>query len=356
MPEPLRNSGNIRDELDIINGKVTIIRRIGNDGSVLAKEVIEEYDDINLETFDKDTYIYIREYPNVEYFCRYVIDNDYLDTFATQSELQETTVELNSLIEQKQDEITLLVSQKVGRDEIIARINLTHEKAKIFAKFLELEGYTTINGGFKIDENGNMEAINGIFRGGFIDLIKQDSQNGMLNACFQVRDGNEYCQIMPNYMVMFEDYSKGREAPYFEILSREITLFDSINQYCTVTSNGIFTVGTARANNFSNNSKAELKENINKLNVNALNMINKTDIYKFNYKNDKQRKCIGLVIGEGYKTPEEVVSNNEAVDLYSMTSISWKAIQELDQKVEKIVNILKKIPILGRIIIKRWKK
>lgn len=33
------------------------------------------------------------------------------------------------------------------------------------AKNINLEGYTTINNGFKIDENGNMEAVNGKFKG-----------------------------------------------------------------------------------------------------------------------------------------------------------------------------------------------
>lgn len=37
----------------------------------------------------------------------------------------------------------------------------------------------------------------------------------------------------------------------------------------------------------------------------------------------------GLVIGEGYNTPEEVISKDgKGVDLYSMISIAWKAIQE----------------------------
>lgn len=37
----------------------------------------------------------------------------------------------------------------------------------------------------------------------------------------------------------------------------------------------------------------------------------------------------GLVIGDGYNTPQEVISKDgKGVDLYSMISIAWKAIQE----------------------------
>lgn len=99
------------------------------------------------------------------------------------------------------------------------------------------------------------------------------------------------------------------------------------------------------ASSFENRSTVNLKENINKLNIDALNIINNSDLYSFNYKNNKNNKTIGLIIGEGYNTPKEVISNNEAINMYSMNSLSWKAIQELSQKVadlEKEIKELKK--------------
>ena len=72
---------------------------------------------------------------------------------------------------------------------------------------------------------------------------------------------------------------------------------------------------------------------------------------------DTDKKHFGLIIDKNYKTPKEIISTEgNSIDMYSMSSISWKAIQELDQKLEKLLNILKKIPILGKIIAKRWKK
>lgn len=83
------------------------------------------------------------------------------------------------------------------------------------------------------------------------------------------------------------------------------------------------------------------------------------EYYKIIYKNIQEsinNDGLFLYGGEGYKTPKEVISNNESINSYSMNSVSWKAIQELDQKIEKLLNILKKVPILGKIVTKRWKK
>lgn len=44
-----------------------------------------------------------------------------------------------------------MARNKVGKDEIIASINLTPEEDKILAKLIKLEGYVSINGGFKSD-------------------------------------------------------------------------------------------------------------------------------------------------------------------------------------------------------------
>jgi len=101
------------------------------------------------------------------------------------------------------------------------------------------------------------------------------------------------------------------------------------------------------------------KKNISKAQISALETILNSDIYKYNLKieEDTDKKHFGLIIDKNYKTPKEIISTEgNSIDMYSMSSISWKAIQELDQKLEKLLNILKKIPILGKIIAKRWKK
>ena len=53
----------------------------------------------------------------------------------------------------------------VKNDEVVTKINASTEGVNIKADKISLEGYTTINDNFKIDEKGNMEAKNGKFSG-----------------------------------------------------------------------------------------------------------------------------------------------------------------------------------------------
>ncbi len=53
----------------------------------------------------------------------------------------------------------------VKNDEVVAKINASQEGVSIEADKISLEGYTTINDNFKIDEKGNMETKNGKFSG-----------------------------------------------------------------------------------------------------------------------------------------------------------------------------------------------
>lgn len=86
-------------------------------------------------------------------------------------------------------------------------------------------------------------------------------------------------------------------------------------------------------------SKIEIKKNIEKIRVEATNLIRGADICKYNLKNEEntKKKHIGLVIGGKYKCPEEVISEDkQGIEIYSMTAIAWKAIQELTERVEKL--------------------
>ena len=64
-----------------------------------------------------------------------------------------------------------------------------------------------------------------------------------------------------------------------------------------------------------------------------------TELYSFNYKteSDEHKKHIGFVIGDKYKTPQEVIAQSgDGIDSYTMTSILWKAVQELTEEIEKL--------------------
>lgn len=72
-----------------------------------------------------------------------------------------TTTQMNSAISQTAQAINLEVSQKVGVDEIISRINQSAESISIDAGKINLNGYTTINGNFSIDETGKLTILSG---------------------------------------------------------------------------------------------------------------------------------------------------------------------------------------------------
>lgn len=86
------------------------------------------------------------------------------------------------------------------------------------------------------------------------------------------------------------------------------------------------------------NSSIKVKKNIERYQSRALDEILKTDIYMFNYKSEeKSKKTIGTIIGDGYNCSKEIISSNkEGINLYSMVSIAYKAIQEQQDEIKKL--------------------
>lgn len=85
-------------------------------------------------------------------------------------------------------------------------------------------------------------------------------------------------------------------------------------------------------------SLADKKKNFEKL-ENALDIVNKVDIYKYNLNNEKDtdKKHIGFVIGNEYNYAEELTSKeNDGADIYSLASVCLKAIQEQQEQIESL--------------------
>lgn len=116
--------------------------------------------------------------------------------------------------------------------------------------------------------------------------------------------------------------------------------------------------GSVTASSFVNSSRIDLKKNLTKIDS-VLDKIKSADILSFNFKDEAEdKKHIGLAIGGDYNTPEEVVAKDEdgeeqGVDLYSMVSMAWKAIQEQQEIIERLearVEVLeKKLNPFGKI-------
>ena len=91
-------------------------------------------------------------------------------------------------------------------------------------------------------------------------------------------------------------------------------------------------------------SLAEKKRDIEKYNNKALDEVLNTDIYYYNYKEDAKdiKRRVGAIIGEDYKCSKEIIgTEGKGIDIYSMLSLSYKAIQEQQELIEKQNNRIK---------------
>ena len=90
-------------------------------------------------------------------------------------------------------------------------------------------------------------------------------------------------------------------------------------------------------NSLTNSSSEKYKTDILPYTDNALSLVNSSVIYSYKYKSDGENALTkyGLVIER--ECPQEVVDNSgDAISLYSMCSILWKSVQELNAKVEAL--------------------
>ena len=166
----LYSVGNVHDEFNYLDGKCSILRRIGVHANgakyVLANPYTEELPDLMIEVPEGDYKIYTN-FNDLHLEVEYLLKNEYTDTFAKQ-------VDLQSEINIRSDEIELLSKKKVNNDEVIASINLTPEKAQIKANKISLKGkefdLTTdeINiksTNFNVDKEGNLKCTNADVKG-----------------------------------------------------------------------------------------------------------------------------------------------------------------------------------------------
>lgn len=190
--EELRVKGDVYDSLVITKDEDYVIRRLSFSEygvlSVLEKPKKESIEELNIELFEGDNYIYLADMQGNKFYAQYLIKNDFTDTYATRNEMNSsinqtaqkielsvnqkltgysTTKEMNSAIEMKADSITSTVSKtyatknelstakseikqttdgitstvskKVGNNEIISKINQSAESVQINADKISLK-------------------------------------------------------------------------------------------------------------------------------------------------------------------------------------------------------------------------
>ena len=174
--------------------------------------------------------------------------------------------------------------------------------------------YSGLCPGFGIVRNGTMNFVN----------MEATTLNGQDIASMEIRaDTNNY--------ISNNSYSS---------LGMSTTLWHSSSSSTQVSSFGITTPKLTQT------SLESQKKNFEKMQDNALNIIDNIDIYKYNLKSeeDTDKKHIGFVIGDKYKYSKEVTANdNTGVDIYSFVSLCCKAIQEQQTQIEMLRNEIKEM-------------
>lgn len=233
-------------------------------------------------------------------------------------------------------------------------------------KEIDLTGDNVVikSSNFNVNKNGNMTCSNANITGGKISL-KDNGANDVSDARLLIEKANDasrYAYFTSNQIYIGNGGRFNVQIGYDCTLSLEgesgssssigdDTLFISMpgsSAGALSVLGGNTYVRNLQYSNISQFSLEELKKNIVKLNENAIDIVNNSELYIFNYKeeNDTDKKHIGFVIGEKYKTPKQIISkDNKGIDLANMSAILWKAIQELAQKnelLEKRIELLEK--------------
>lgn len=364
VTEVLRKNEETCDEYVLAGGIASVIRRINENGTTKDTPEIETLGEFNIELGNGTNTITIKNY-TATLKAKFAINSDYTNVFATK-------VEMNSSITQTADEINMEVSKKVDGDKIISTINQSAERVSINANKINLNGSITANGNFKIDTEGNMQCKDATMEDSFMDNITIKSMTSEDGSFYFNSDGKIYGtsialegQTQDHEILYYgnkqNDYAISMTSRLIEMRRNtsspqsavSISVTDSNSGHIYVSGaieargsgSGVSTDGSMFATNFVNSSQVEKKENIKKLSEeNILDIIKNTDICTYNFKG-QTKKQIGVVIGKGYNTPEEILSEDKkGVDLYSMISVLWKAFQEeLEQKQKQLEDLTNRI-------------
>lgn len=302
------------------------------------------------------------------------ITSNVSETYATKGELNTTKSE----IKQTTDSISLDVKKKVNNEDftsanITLKLNDGTSAAKIKADKISLEGKqinltsdntTIVSNNFSVDKYGNMTCNNANIVGGELNL------NGSYNSPKIKTNGTGYFwsnalnEITPDgfkvkinnsqYIDMY--VSKFSDNIYTNMPVGLLILKSYSGKYTQITGEGIIVPyisvdgeiyatgdirsnGTMYAHGFHNTSQESQKKNIKKYSTKCVDLIKNSDIYTFNYKEEKDtdKKHIGFIIGDNYKTPNEVISKTkDGIDIYSMISVLWKTVQEQQATIEAL--------------------
>lgn len=385
--EELRVKGDVYDSLNIELNKTYVTRRLSLSEygvlSVLEEPIIQELTEVDVELFEGDNYIYLSDMQGNKFYAEYIVKNDFTDLYVTTNQMNSaitqtaesielsvnqklegysTTEEMNSAIQQTASEINAEVEKKVDEETItgaylILQINGDTSEAKLNADKIELSANDILNllagstinltskniviasTNFNVDKNGNMSCNNATVNNIDINngMIYLESEKSISTITLTSNNGKTIYLSPVGISILGNDGSPSPgNAIYINTDNNNepvITVLDSSMNQSTIEGKLITTPKLTQT------SLERIKKNINKFTKNATDIINNSDIYEYNLKSDKDedKKMIGFVIGDNYKTPDEVIDKNgQAVSLYSAIGILWRGFQERQAKIDKL--------------------
>ena len=191
---------------------------------------------------------------------------------------------------------------------------------------------------FNVDKNGNMTCNNATISNVKVQNGSIELSTKGLNV-LQVHADNDISERI----YINEQYFGIQLSGYKDIIS--MGNIDKNEGIIELFGNGVTAVKASgiETPKVTQTSVESIKKNISIYNENALETILNSDIYTYNLKteNDTDKKHIGFVIGEKYKTQKEIINNEgNAIELYSAIGILWKGMQEHIQEQQMIIGQL----------------
>ncbi len=157
--EELRTNGTVSDSLVITSEEDYVMRRLHLSEyhvlTELEEPVKEPLEDINIELFEGDNYIYIIDMTGNKFYAEYLVNNDFISKLATK-------VELRTAIEQTDKKVEILASEKLDKDEFATYLEVNPEAVKVawnkIAEFIQMMIYNDKASLAILNENKNVLA------------------------------------------------------------------------------------------------------------------------------------------------------------------------------------------------------
>lgn len=233
------------------------------------------------------------------------------------------------------------------------QINLTGENTTITSNNFSVDRYGNMSC-TNANISGAITSSNATITGGTLRLQGGTSQNPDI----VIGDENsQYCSIIQTQIALENGANERFYVGTPEGGGVFCSFYSSINN-CNVNINLLNDRGSAWFNvndvwfanevhalSYHYDSKAEIKKDIEKYTKKALDIIKNTDVYQFNYKEyEKRKKTIGFVIGNNYKTADEIITDERnGINSYSVMGILWKAVQEQQEQIEQLQKEIKEL-------------